>query len=129
MTEGDSVRDEGNHAAGVAVMTRLFGRKPDRAYIPEEFFENTVERVYGELWGRPGLTIEERSMITVAVLAAQGKSFELGLHIRGAKNLGYSRQKLEEMMTHIAHYCGWPTALQGFKCIDQAFAPKDSSRG
>jgi len=111
-----------NHAAGVAIMTKLFGRKPDRGYIPHEFFEQTVERVYGELWTRPGLSIEERSMITVALLAAQGKSFELELHLRGAKNLGFTRAKLEELMTHIAHYCGWPTALQGFKSIDQTFS-------
>lgn len=121
--------DENHYAAGTSVMAKLFGRKPDRGYIPEEFFEKTVERVYGELWTRPGLTLEERSMITVAVLATQGKSFELGLHIRGAKNLGFSRQKLEEMMTHIAHYCGWPTALQGFKGVDQVYSPKEPASG
>lgn len=118
------MRDVDNHLAGVAVMSRLFGRKPDRGYIPEDFFEQTIECVYGELWNRPGLTIEERSMITVALLAAQGKSFELELHLLGSKNLGFSREKVEEMMRHIAHYCGWPTALQGFKSIERVYAPK-----
>lgn len=110
------------YEAGLAVMRRLWGRKPDRSYIPEAFFDQTIERVYGELWNRPALSLEERSMLTVALLAAQGKAVELDLHVLGAKNLGLPREKVEEIMNHVAYYCGWPTALQGFKAIDKAWA-------
>lgn len=121
--------DKSLHEAGVQVMQRLFGRKPDRAYVPEEFFDYTIERVYGGLWGRPGLSIEERSLITVAVLAMQGKSTELELHLRGAKRLGISRERVEEVMNHLAHYCGWPTALQGFKSVHRVFSDQPVERG
>ena len=107
--------------AGESTMRRLFGRVPDRAYIPEEFFQNMVERVYGELWNGPELDMEDRSLITVALLAAQGKQFEMEIHLKGAKRLGHSRAKVEALMTHIAFYCGWPAALQGFKSIDRVW--------
>ncbi len=113
-----------SHEAGVDVMRQLFGRKPDRAHLPEDIFDKAIESVYGEVWTRPGLSLQERSMITVAVLVAQGNSAELGLHVMGAKNLGLEREKLEEMMLQIACYCGWPSAMQGFKAIERVFAPK-----
>ena len=34
------------------------------------------------------------------------------------------REKVEEIMNHLAYYCGWPTALQGFKAIDGAWSPR-----
>jgi alkylhydroperoxidase/carboxymuconolactone decarboxylase family protein YurZ len=43
------------------------------------------------------------------------------LHLKGAKRLGISRTKAEGLMAHVAHYCGWPTALQGFKAIDRVY--------
>jgi 4-carboxymuconolactone decarboxylase len=114
-------RDE----AGRATMTKLFGRVPDRGYIPEEFFEKTVRDVYGELWNAPGLSHEERSLVTVTMLASQGTAFELELHLKGAKRLGISQIKAEALMAHIAHYCGWPTALQGFKAIERVYRERD----
>lgn len=120
-SEPTEPKEDGHYAAGAAVMKRLFGRMPDRGYIPQEFFDLTVSRVYGELWNRPHLEQAERSLLTVAVLAAQGKAFELELHLRGARNLGLPREKMEEVMVHLAHYCGWPTALQGFKSVDRVY--------
>lgn len=60
--------------------------------------------------------------MTIALLAAEAKIPELELCLRGARNLGFSHSKVEEMMNDIAYYCDWPTALQGFKCVGHVYA-------
>lgn len=111
-----------SHEAGVEVMRQLFGRKPDRAHLPQEVFDDVVTRIYGEVWTRPALSLPERSVLTVTVLVAQGKQAELELHLLGAKNQGLSRTKAEEIMHHLAYYCGWPAAMQGFRAIERVYA-------
>jgi len=69
-----------------------------------------MEHLFGDVWQRPGLEVEERSLITCAVLIALGREPEQRLHFRGARNVGHSRERLEELITHIAHYAGWPVA-------------------
>ena len=51
-------------------------------------------------------------MITCSVLVALGRDDEQRTHFRGARNAGISRPKLEAMITHVAHYAGWPVASQ-----------------
>lgn len=107
--------------AGLDVLKKLFGRTPDKGPLPEEFFDLTISHVYGQVWTRPGLTMEERAMITVAVLAAQGTIPELETHLKGAKHLGLAREKIDEVMIHVAHYAGWPMALQGFRSMERVY--------
>ena len=110
------------HAAGIEVMRQLFGRKPDRAHLPQEVFDTAIAHVYGSVWTRPALSLQERSMLTVAALVAQGSISELELHLYGAKNLGIPREKLEELVHHVAYYCGFPNAMHGFRGIEKVFA-------
>jgi 4-carboxymuconolactone decarboxylase len=109
------------YEAGVEVMRRLFGRKPDRAHLPEHVFDSAIEHVYGGVWTRPGLTLQERSLFTVTALVASGSQAELELHLLGARNLGVPREKAEELMLHLAQYCGWPCAMQGFRAIQRVY--------
>ena len=52
-------------------------------------------------------------MITVALLAAQGRDDELRSHLQGAANQGISAIEMEEIMIHVAHYAGWPAGHHG----------------
>jgi alkylhydroperoxidase/carboxymuconolactone decarboxylase family protein YurZ len=52
------------------------------------------------------ISMRERSMITVALLAAQGRHEELISHIRGARDQGISKEQILEIMIHVAHYAG-----------------------
>ena len=65
-------------------------------------------------------------MITLAALIVLGRENELRIHLRGARNLGFSREKLEEMMIHLAHYGGWPVAVSGFRALDEVWAAMDN---
>lgn len=61
---------------------------------------------YGEVWGRPGLTIRERSFITMGILAGTRQSDQLGIHGNNALNLGITPEEISEILVHVGVYAG-----------------------
>ena len=108
-------------ARGEAVMERLFGARPGALPFPERFRDYTVEHLFGDVWQGEALALEERSLVTCAVLTALAREPEQKVHFTGAKNLGIPREKLEEMITHIAHYSGWPTAVGALRSLNEVW--------
>jgi 4-carboxymuconolactone decarboxylase len=109
---------------GVEVMTKLFGRAPDPVVLSSDFMQVTAANLFGDIWSRPGLKMEERSMITIAALTVLGRENELKTHLTGAKNLGFSREKIDEIMLHLAHYGGWPTGVAGLRKVEEVYGPR-----
>lgn len=64
---------------------------------------------YGEIWGRPGLPIRERSFLTVALLAATPQPDQLGIHLHNALNLGLTPEEIVEIIVHTGAYAGVST--------------------
>ncbi len=95
------------------VFEAMFGTRSPAETPLDEF---TTHYLYKEIWTRPTLSVPERSMITIAILAAQGRDRELTRHIEGALNIGTSRERINEMMIQVAHYAGWPAGHNG-QCI------------
>jgi len=106
---------------GAAKMKELFGAEPRPGMMQNDFLNITVENLFGDIWGRPGLETHERSMITVAALTVLGRSPELKVHIRRALNVGLSREKIQEIMIHLAHYGGWPVGVNGLRIAQEVF--------
>ncbi len=73
--------------------------------------ELTDDVLFADVWERPGLSLRDRSMITVAALVMGGNTEQLGGHITRALGNGVTREELAEMITHLAFYAGWPKAL------------------
>ena len=70
------------------------------------------EVVFGEdVWEDPTLSKRDRSLITVAVLTALYRSDELRLHMQRALDNGVSEDEIKALITHLAFYAGWPTAV------------------
>jgi 4-carboxymuconolactone decarboxylase len=67
--------------------------------------------LFGEVWEGSELSKRDRSLITVAVLAAQYRTEELRGHMRRALDNGVSPDELKGLITHVAFYSGWPTAV------------------
>jgi len=65
-------------------------------------------------------------MITCTVLVALARENEQVLHFRGARNVGIPRAKLEAMITHVAHYAGWPVAVSAFRTLDSVWRAMDA---
>jgi 4-carboxymuconolactone decarboxylase len=70
----------------------------------------TDEVLFGDVWERPGLSLRDRSLITVASLIALYRTNELPFHLRRALENVVTKDELAEVITHLAFYSGWPTA-------------------
>ena len=95
-----STSDE-RRAAGRAVQGQLWpamlkgqtGQFPAAKLAPD-FFDYVQQSAFGDIWTRPGLPVRDRSMITVALLAALGQPEELRSHLAGALSVGISREEI-----------------------------------
>lgn len=70
---------------------------------------------WGQFWSRPGLTRKERSLITLGILTALGRSHELSVHVKGAINNGCTKEEVREALIHTACYAGFPGTLEGMR--------------
>ena len=73
--------------------------------------ELVTEYCWGHVWGREGLSMQERSMINLAMISALNRPHELKLHIRGALRNGLSREQIREILLQVGIYCGVPLSL------------------
>ena len=67
--------------------------------------------LFADVWRRAGLSPRDRSLITVASLIALYRSNELKFHLSKALENGVTCDEIIEMITHLAFYSGWPTAM------------------
>jgi len=91
------------------------------AKLAPDFYRYVAESAFGMLWSRPGLAIRDRSLVTCAQLAALGKTEELKAHLRGALNVGISKEELVEVLMQTAVYAGVPAANEALKTAAEVF--------
>jgi len=91
------------------------------AQLAPDFYRYVAESAFGMLWSRPGLALRDRSLVTVAQLAALGKTEELKAHLRGARNLGITQEELVEVLMQTAVYAGVPAANEGLRAAAEVF--------
>jgi 4-carboxymuconolactone decarboxylase len=117
--------DDAAFQAGLTTRTQVMGPEyVDRALGAATEFtmpmqEFITRNAWGNVWQRPGLDLKTRSLITVAMLTAQGKQHELKAHVRGALNNGATPEELREVMLHATVYCGFPTAIDAFRTVTE----------
>ncbi len=118
--------DSEKRVKGREIVAKLFSTGPVGEFIPlpKRFRQMTVNNVFGEAWQGEDLAIEERSLVTCAMLIALGRDDEMRVHFTGARNLGLPRAKLEELITHAAHYAGFPAAVGGFRALAAVWPPE-----
>ena len=80
------------------------------AKLAPDFYRYVAETAFGMIWSRPGLARRDRSLVTVAQLAALGKLGELRGHLVGALNNGCTKAELVEVLMQTAVYAGVPAA-------------------
>lgn len=71
----------------------------------------TNDVLFADLWRRTDLAPRDRSLVTIAALAAAGDADQLEFHIRHGIRNGLSRDQVAEALTHLAFYAGWPKAM------------------
>jgi 4-carboxymuconolactone decarboxylase len=88
----------------------------------EPFQTLITEAAWGHLWSRNEWSKRERSIVTIALLAALGHTDELAMHIRATARTGASEADVREALLHVAIYAGVPTANTAFRVAKQVFA-------
>jgi len=119
---------------GLATRRKVLGDahvdRAEKAKTPFDapFQELITEAAWGHVWSRDTITRRERSMITLALLAALGNFEEVAMHTRATANTGASRDDIMEAMLHVAIYAGVPRANHAIKIIKETFAEMDGGK-
>lgn len=81
-----------------------------------------AEGPWGTVWASDAITPRERSMITIALLAAVGHYAELAMHVRATRNTGATLSDIREALLHVAIYAGIPAANRAFATAKQTLS-------
>ncbi|MFC0337353.1 3-oxoadipate enol-lactonase / 4-carboxymuconolactone decarboxylase [Kushneria avicenniae] len=110
---------------GLETRRRVLGaehveRASQNATTLDSPFQQMITRfAWGELWGSQELSVTERSLITLAILASLGRDGELVLHLKTAHRTGVTEAELRQVLMHVATYAGVPAANHAFGLAKQ----------
>jgi 4-carboxymuconolactone decarboxylase len=117
------------YEAGLAMRKKVLG--PD--YVENSlrnagefgapFQDMSTEFAWGSVWTRPGLSLRDRSLVTLAQCIALNRPNEIKIHLRGALRNGVTKAEVRELCLHSFCYCGGPASLDAFHLI-QAVLPE-----
>lgn len=116
------------YEAGMKVRRAVLGdAHVDASLAKRDAFSNDFQDLltryaWGEIWSRPGLPRQTRSLITIAMLVALNRDEELRMHLRAALKNGVSQDEIREALLQSAIYCGVPAANSAFRIAQEVFA-------
>jgi 4-carboxymuconolactone decarboxylase len=96
--------------------------------VAPKLVDLTEKVLFGDIWERPGLSKRDRSVITVSALVAMNRTEQLPFHLRRALENGVTQDELVELITHLAFYSGWPTAMSAIRLAKEAFQGNTDSK-
>jgi len=114
-------------ATGREIQSRLWpqmatgGTPRPAAKLAPDFYAWVAETAFGQIWSREALPVRDRSLVTVAMLAALGRTGELRAHLAGARNVGLSEEELVEVLMQVAVYAGVPVANEALNVAAEVF--------
>ena len=94
----------------------------------QPFQELITEAAWGHVWSRPGWTKRERSIVTIALLAALGHDEEVAMHVRATANTDATRDDIREALLHVAIYAGVPAANRAIRIAKKVFREIDEAQ-
>jgi 4-carboxymuconolactone decarboxylase len=129
MNEKDAKSER--YRQGMATRRKVLGAsyvdaaQAKKTALDEPFQDLITEAAWGHVWSRPNWTLRERSMVTIALLAALGHYDEVAMHVRATVNTGATLDDIREALLHVAIYAGVPAANHAFKIARQALVERD----
>ena len=99
--------------------------------LDEPFQHYITGAAWADVWGRPGLERPVRSLVTIALLAAQGHERELEMHLRATRRTGATQEQIIEVLLHVGLYAGVPAANMAFAALKRVLGddPWDGDDG
>ena len=114
--------DDNDRKKGLEILKKMDLLKNEETPVSKNLLKQIIDMLYGTIWSRTEqLSLKERSLITLTVLVALNRENELKSHLRGAKNLGITKEKIEEMILHVAFYSGFPTAVSASQLLNRVW--------
>jgi len=95
-----------------------------RNALNEEFQDLITRYAWGEIWSRPGLSRQMRSMLTLAMMVALNRQEEFRMHAKAALNNGVTPEQIKEVLLQTAIYCGVPAANNAFHIANEVIGSK-----
>jgi 4-carboxymuconolactone decarboxylase len=93
----------------------------DLAAIAPDVGKYIIDFAYGEIYSRPGLTNQQRALVTIASLVTQGTERELELHINTGLTAGLTSTEIVECVIHLIPYTGFPRVLNALYVVKDVF--------
>lgn len=84
----------------------------------------TQEGLLGDVWKRPGLSMRDRSIVTLAALIARNQTVEMPFYVGLALDSGVKPKEISEIITHLAFYSGWENAVSAAAAAKDVFAAR-----
>src|SRR5450755_861478 len=128
------MNDRERHESGMKVRRAVLGDAPvdkaekNKTAFSEPFQDFITRYAWGEIWSRPGLPRNTRSLLTLAMMVALNRSDEFRMHVRAAANNNVTREEIQEVLLQAAIYCGVPAANAAFHIAQEVFAEMDAGR-
>lgn len=93
---------------GLQKMNEVYGwEMPDIQGDP--YFDLTVEHLFGTIWTRPGLSMRDKRLLTLAAVTAVGNSDLAEIQVNAALHNGeITAEELKEVAVFLTHYLGFP---------------------
>ena len=123
--------DRQRYEQGLTVRRAVLGDKHVDAALEKrdeftaEFQELITRYAWGEIWARPGLPRQTRSLLTLAMMVALNRGEEFKLHLRAAMRTGVPQEEIKEVLLQAAIYCGVPAANTAFHMAAEIFKEVD----
>jgi 4-carboxymuconolactone decarboxylase len=121
--------DADRHARGLRALGEITGASGESVVeslrdLAPDLADWIVDFSYGDVMSRPGLDRRSRQLATIAALTALGHCApQLKVHIRGALNVGCTRQEIVEVILQMTVYAGFPAAINALNVARDAMAP------
>lgn len=121
------------HAQGMQTRRAVLGdAHVDRAEavksdLDRPFQDLITESAWGTVWSSDAITKRERSMLTLALLAATGNFEEIPMHVRATARTGATKRDVMEAFQHVAIYAGVPRANHAIKLAKQTYAEMEAA--
>jgi len=118
---------------GITVRRKVLGdAHVDRAEAAKTDFDEPfqtliTEGAWGTVWASDEISLRERSMLTLALLAAMGNFEEIPMHIRATARTGATEQDVQQVFQHVAIYAGVPRANHALKLAKKTFAEMENA--
>ena len=126
MTQSDGAKDLRRAAA--EFRRRYYGPRgnpgppPAMAELAPEVMELVDSVIYGEIYNRPAVNLQTRSLCTIAALTVLGHSPDLiRRHIQGALHIGVTKEQISEIISQMVFYGGMPAAINAFRVAKETF--------